>query len=320
MPEPIHRDRLDGAAVAVAVFCCALWGGNSVAVKYAIPDLPPIGCAAVRFLIGLPVNFLIWRSSGHSLRVDRSLWWLVLLHGLFTVVQIGTFNWGTSHSEAGRSSVFINIHPLVVAPLAWLVLGERMGPRGVAGLVSAAAGVLVLLSEPYRRGGTGGMLTGDLVVLGSGLVFGVQTIVQKLTFPRIPATTLLVLQTAVAAALAGSTSLAWEGPGAFHFTRGAVLGVLYQGLAVSGCAFGIWFILLRRYPAGRLATIAFLTPLIGVGLGHVTRGEPLTPPLLVGGAFVGFGIFLSASGRVPRTTPPPFEIDTDLGLPGEDAL
>ena len=37
MPEPIHRDRLDGTAVAVAVFCCAIWGGNSVAVKYAIP-------------------------------------------------------------------------------------------------------------------------------------------------------------------------------------------------------------------------------------------------------------------------------------------
>ena len=71
--------------------------------------------------------------------------------------------------------------------------------------------------------------------------------------------------------------------------------------------------LLRRYPAGRLATVAFLTPLFGVGLGNLMRGEALTPALLAGGGLVGLGIFLVASDRTARHAPP------DLGLPGEDA-
>ena len=310
MPDPTTRDRLDAAGFAAAVVCCALWGGNAVAVKYAVPDFPPLGCAAVRFLIGVPVLAVILRSSGQAFSVGRPLWGLLLLHGALTAAQIGTFNWGTSHSEAGRSSVFINIHPLVVAPLAWLVLGERLGLRGLAGLAAAVAGVGVLLAEPLRKGGG---LTGDLVVLGSGMIFGVQTIAQKLTFSRIPPTTLLFGQTCLAATLAALYSLAFEGPGTFHVTTGAVWGVLYQGLAVSGLGFALWMLLLRRYPAGRLATVAFLTPIFGVGLGTLFRGEALTLSLLAGGSLVGLGIFLVASDRTAHRATP------DLALPGEDA-
>lgn len=308
--DPATRDRLDAAGFAAAVVCCALWGGNAVAVKYAVPDLPPLGCAAIRFAIGLPLVALVCRTSGQALTVRRPLWGLLLLHGLLTAAQIGSFNWGTSHSEAGRSSVFINIHPLIVAPMAWLLLGERLGGRGLGGLAAAAAGVGVLLAEPLSRGGG---LAGDLVVLGSGVVFGVQTIAQKKTFPLIPPTTLLFAQTAVACVLAAAYSRLFEGPRAFHVTPRAVAGVLYQGLAVSGLGFAAWMILLRRYPAGRLAAIAFLTPLFGVGLGNLMRGEPLTAALLAGGGLVGLGIFLVASDRTAHHAPP------DLGLPGEDA-
>ncbi len=310
MSNSISRDRLDAAAFAVAVVCCALWGGNAVAVKYAVPDLPPLGCAAIRFAIGLPIIALVCRSSGDPLTVPRPLWGLLLLHGLLTAAQIGTFNWGASQSMAGRSSVFINIHPLIVAPLAWIFLGERLGLRGIGGLAAAAAGVGVLLAEPLKRGG--GPI-GDLVVLGSGIIFAVQTIAQKKTFPLIPPTTLLFAQTALACLLSAVYSLVFEGPGAFHVTPGAVAGVIYQGLAVSGLAFAAWMILLRRYPVSRLATVAFLTPLFGVGLGSLMRGEPLTASLALGGGLVGLGIFLVASDRSLHRA------SADLGLPGEDA-
>ncbi len=310
MPDPRPRDRLDAWGVGATVVCCLLWGGNAVAVKYAVPNFPPFGCAAIRFVIGLPIVAVVVHSSGASFRVARPLWGLLLLHGLLTALQIGTFNWGTSHSEAGRSSVFINIHPLIVAPLAWLLLGERLGLRGLTGLATAAAGVVILLSEPLRRGGG---YMGDLVVLGSGLLFGVQTIAQKKTFPYIPPTTLLFGQSVLAAIITTAFSLLFEGPGAFRVTPRAIAGVLYQGLAVSGLCFALWMILLRRYPAGRLATIAFLTPLFGVGLGHMMRAEPLTLSLLAGGACVGLGIFLVASDRTTS------EAEPDLGLPGEDA-
>ena len=274
MPDVTSPRQMDARGVMGMVACCALWGGNAVAVKFATPDLPPLGCAAIRFLIGLPVVALVCRGLGDSPWVGRPLWRLLGLHAVLTAVQITMFNWGVNLSEAGRSSVFINIHPLVVAPLAWLFLGERLGARGLFGLGSSVLGVLILLAEPLRRGGG---LMGDLIVLGSGVVFGVQTIAQKKTFPLIPPATLLFAQSLLAIPLVflAEPRVRRVAIGIIS-PESALWGVLYQGVGVSGVCFTLWILLLRRYPAGRLATLSFLTPLFGVGLGHLTRGEPLT--------------------------------------------
>ncbi len=307
--EGVRRDHLDGPGLAAAVACCALWGGNAIAVKAAVPSIPPFGCAGLRFLLSLPVLVIVCRAMGQPLIVPRKRLGLVLVHALFTVTQIGMFNWGTSHSLAGRSSILINIHPLVVAPLAWPLLGERLGWRGWTGLLSATLGVLLLM---LARGGGGG-LTGDLVVIASGVIFAMQTIAQKKTFPIIPPTTLLLWQSIVALPLFFLYSALVEGLDSYHFTMNVFWGVVYQGLAVSGFCFTTWMLLLRAYPAGRLASVAFLTPLFGVALGNLVRGEALTPSLLMGGLLVGTGIYLTASDRVAH------HVEPDIGLPGDDA-
>ncbi len=299
MNLPSER-QLDAAGLASVVLCCALWGGNAVAVKFAVPDLPAMGCAGLRYLIGLPIVASVCRASRQPFWGGRRALPWIGLHALLTVAQIGTFNWGTSLSLAGRASVFINVHPLVVAPLAWFVLGERMDIRGLFGLGAAATGVSILLSGALRGGG--GNLVGDLIVLGSGVIFGVQTIAQKLTFPHVPPATLLFSQSVIAIPIFLAYSVGFEGIEAFHFTRGAVLGVLYQGLAASGLCYTLWFVLLRRYPAGRLSTIAFLTPIFGIGFGKLFNGESLTWPLVVGGGLVGAGISLVASAKVGRVS------------------
>jgi drug/metabolite transporter (DMT)-like permease len=309
-PEPTASERLGATGVAGAVLCCALWGGNAVAVKFSVPDLPPFGCAGLRFLISLPVIAVVCRGLGQTLRISRPFWGLVGMHAVLTVLQIGTYNWGTSHSLAGRASVFINVHPLVVAPLAWGLLGERLGIRALVGLGAAALGVLILLSSSLQVGGS---LAGDLVVLASGTIFGIQTIAQKKAFRRISPTSLLFAQTLLAIPLFFAYSAIVEGFETYRFTPEAVGGLLFQGLAVSGICFTTWMLLLKRYPAGRLATIAFLTPLFGVGLGHLTRGESLSWHLLAGGSLVGWGIYLVASDRTAHGQ------DSDIALPGEDA-
>ena len=290
--------RIDAAGLGVATLCCLFWGGNAVAAKLTVSaaNLPPIGASGFRFLLSLPVVAWVGYRVGASVRVAPRDWWLILVHGILAAIQIGSFNWGTSLSEAGRSSVFINIHPLIVAPLAWLLLGERLGLRSILGLLVAALGVAVMLAKPLLQGGGGG-LTGDLIVLGSGVVFGIQTIAQKKTFPIIAPTTLLLLQSMVAVPLSFGFSLLVEGSSVYHFTTTALGGIFYQGFIVSGLTFSLWMILLRRYFAGQLAAVSFMTPLFGIALGTLIRRESITLPLLIGTVAVGLGIYLAASDR-----------------------
>lgn len=301
---------LDALATAATVLCCLLWAGNTVAVKFTVPDLPPFGSAGLRFVIALPVIGWACRRLGHSLAIRRRDWPLAGLHTILTTLQIGLFTWGTAHGLAGRSSIFVNVHPLVVAPLAWIFLGERMGVRGVMGLAAASAGLLALLWNPAQ--GSEGRI-GDLVVLASGAVFGIQTIAQKKTYPRIPPTSLLFAQTVGSIPLFFLISWRVEGFSSYDFSTRARWGLAYQGLMVSGICFTVWMVLLRRYSASRISTIAFLTPIFGVALGKLIRSEPLTWPLILGGVLVGIGIYLVAVDRVEHRLAPVSE------LPGEDA-
>jgi drug/metabolite transporter (DMT)-like permease len=107
----------------------------------------------------------------------------------------------------------------------------------------------------------------------------------------------LFYQSVVAIPLSFLYSAEFEGSASYHFTTESVLGLAYQGLFVSGLAFAVWMILLRRYPAGRLAAVAFLTPLFGIALGTLIRGEAFTLPLVLGASLVGAGIYLVAGEK-----------------------
>lgn len=289
---------LDGMAIAGAALCCALWGGNAVAVKAVVGEVPPIGLAMIRFAISIPV--IAWIASRTSARfgIRRSSWWLVPIHGLFMAVQVSSFNWGTSYGQAGRSSVFINVHPLVVTPLSVWLLGERVGWRALFGLMSAFAGVIVLMAGRLMGGGDP---KADIIVFGSGCLFGVQSIFQKWSYKQVAPATLLLWQTPFAIVFCLLGTMILESGQPWHVDSSGAWAIVYQGLAVSGVCFSVWSLLLGRYEAARLAALGFMTPLFGITLGTLIHSEPVTPSLLVGAAMVGAGVYFTAADKTTRT-------------------
>ena len=292
------------------VVCCAFWGGNAVAVKFATPELPPFAIAGFRFLLSLPVLAIVCRLVGQPLWVKPEHWRLLLGHALITVAQIGS----STGAEAIPRRVDRRSSSTSTPDRRASGLGDPRRTAGLAmrrGLSSAAVGVALVLSTSF--GGTDPNLSGDLVVLASGAIFAAQTIWQKLTFSRIPPATLLFNQSVVAVPLFFLYSGLFEGFATYRFTPTVVLAVVYQGIAVSGFCFSIWLLLLGRYPASQLATVAFVTPMFGVGLGRWLKHDDLSPSLVLGGLLVGLGIYLTASDRAEHLPP------DDVELPGEDA-
>ncbi len=67
------------------------------------------------------------------------------------------------------------------------------------------------------------------------------------------------------------------------------LGIFYMGLAVNAITFVVRAELFRRYSANTVSTFLFLTPVIGLVLGHLFLGEPLTRAVGLGAIVVFFG-------------------------------
>ena len=80
----------------------------------------------------------------------------------------------------------------------------------------------------------------------------------------------------------------------FFVLLGATLASLFfQIVIVAGASYLGWFWLVRQYPATRLSSFSFLTPVMGVLAGGVLLGEPLTPAVFAALGLVGAGIWVA---------------------------
>ena len=86
-------------------------------------------------------------------------------------------------------------------------------------------------------------------------------------------------------------------PGVFAPTPAVWTSLFFQTFIVAGASYLGWFWLIRQYPATRLSSFSFLTPVMGVLAGGLLLGEPLTPAVFAALGLVGAGIWVANRPR-----------------------
>ena len=137
-------------------------------------------------------------------------------------------------------------------------------------------------------------MAGDLLVLGSAMLWGATTVLVKASraLQRCTAEKVLAYQLFGALPLLIVAAL---GAGEARVPDASALAwwsLLYQGAVVAFASYLAWFWLVARYPAGRLSAFSFLSPLFGVLAAGWMLGEPVTPALLLGLVLVCAGLWL----------------------------
>ena len=284
---------LDSSAAALAVVLCLSWGFNQVAVKLALPDIPPLIQAAFRSTFGTFI-VLIW-ARARGLRVMRADGTLAagLVAGVLFGLEFLLIYRGLLWTTASRASLFLYTAPFfVVVGTRWLLPADRFDKWQWLGLVLSFSGLAVAFGMPTPQGHPHELI-GDLMLVLAGAAWGATTLVVKATnlartsFEKILLYQLIVSAPvlALAAHLFGERVV--ETPSAI-----ALASLGYQTFWVVSITFLAWFALVQRYSASRLSVFTFLTPLFGVTAGHLVLGEPLTPLFTLAVALVVGGLVL----------------------------
>jgi drug/metabolite transporter (DMT)-like permease len=226
------------------------------------------------------------------LEKDGTLWWGIAAGLLFTAEFIFVY-WGLEFTNASRAIIFLNISPFIVALGAQLFIpGEQLRIIQVVGLCCAFAGIVVAFSESatytsYR------ILIGDGMLAVAAVFWGATTVLVKAgPLSRIRPGKTLLYQLAVSAVFLPIGSLIKDESGIVHMTPVIAGCLAYQIVWVAFITFLAWFWLVRKYPASRLASFTFLTPIFGVIAGGVLLKEPISNTLLLTLLLVGTGIYL----------------------------
>jgi drug/metabolite transporter (DMT)-like permease len=144
-------------------------------------------------------------------------------------------------------------------------------------------------------------LAGDLLALAAGIGWGMTTLVIRATRLRsAPASQVLWYQLGVSAVMFFAAGT-WAGDTPFVSMSGiSIASVLYQMIWVTTITYGIWFVLIGRYSATNLSVITFVTPVMGVLMGHLILDEALAGNLLLAVTAVAGGILLVSLPRRSR--------------------
>ncbi|MGZ8982017.1 MAG: DMT family transporter, partial [Burkholderiaceae bacterium] len=221
-----------------------------------------------------------------------------LIAGVLFASEFFFIYYGLPHTTASRMIVFLYLAPCLTAlGLALFVPGERLSALQWIGTLVAFAGIVVAFAEGLV-GGRAETVFGDLCgVLGAGFWAATTVVIRATRLGRASATKTLGYQLGISALLLPLFSLALGEPGVMRLTLVSVASLVYQGVIVAFASYLVWFWLLTRYLAGRLAVFGFLTPMAGVAFGVLLLDEPLSPVFGLGALLVGAGIALVNAPR-----------------------
>ncbi len=290
---------LTAAAVMLCLTTAFLWGGTAVSNQFAVDHLPPLFVGGVRFLLA-GLFMLPWCVVERApIRITRAQWKPVLIMSALLFLQIGSFNIGGKWSTSSHASLFVNTYVFWVAAIEhFLMRTIRLSSRAILGLIIAGVGVALLVLSTAKPTGTTAQsldtptLTGDMVLILSGLILALKVLYTKDAVRHIAPGTVILWHDFLGAAMFFAASLLCEPiprsmPGA-----STVWALLYGGIVVSGFCFAAHAWQLRTYGASQISVFSFATPIFGVALGVLMRGDGLSPWLLVCGIAVAVGITL----------------------------
>jgi drug/metabolite transporter (DMT)-like permease len=288
-----RKNHLDTRATALLLACCAFWGLQQILIKTTVTEVPPLWQASIR-MGGAVVLLWLWCAWRRVPLFERDgtlpggLLAGALFAGEFTCIYIGL-----QHTTASRLTVFLYTSPFVVALLLpRFVPAERL--RGVqwVGLAIAFAGVVLAFSESVGRS-TSGQLRGDALALAAGVMWGLTTLAIRTTrLATASAEKTLFYQIAVTAAISPLLSLMLDERWSLSYSTYAWFSIALQTVIGAFASYLAWMWMLRHYPATRISSFTFLTPLFALVFGVVLLSEPLTLQLVLALAGVALGIVL----------------------------
>ena len=283
---------LSPGAAALMLMLCLSWGFNQIAVKLALPDIPPMLQATIRSAGALPVLLLIARLRGVKLFARDGTLGAGLFAGVLFGLEFVMIYRGLLLTSAARAVVLLYTAPFFVALGSYQFLGERLRPWQWGGLALSFAGVALAIGVP-QPDVDASVLLGDLLIVGGAAMWAATTLIVKATpLLRAPPEKALGYQVALsipilglAAWISGETLRRVPGPLALSL-------MAYQAVWVVGLTFLLWFGLVRTYSASKLSAFTFITPLFGVVASYFIMHDSLTLAFGAAALLVIAGLYL----------------------------
>lgn len=297
-----------------------VWGSTYLAIRYVVTSLPPLLTAATRFLLAALVLalFLVIRRGVSSLAATRRQY--AHAAGVGLLLLLGGNGCVVIAEDQGLPS---GLAALIIAAVPlWVVLLRALGHdpparRTLLGVAIGFVGLAVLLGPGARPAGVG--VASALLIIVSSVLWSIGSfLASRIDLPREP------LVASVAEMVGGAAGLLLVGLARServdvgHVEASSLIALAYLVVFGSVVAFTAYSWLLGVAPVSKVATYAYVNPVVAVILGALFVDEKVTATSVAGGllTLLAVAVVVSEEGR-RRTEPLAVPADAPAQIPEE---
>ena len=275
------------------------WAGVYSAYKVMGPELASGGIVTLRFGLAGVFMLLAWPWYPGAAPRGRDLVNTCIMGCLVFVLGQRLQVYGNQIGTAGNSAVLVGVDPLIASLGAALFLGERIGPRRLAGFALGMCGV-ALLNGVWRQDFQWTGLVPSLIFVSSFVSDSACSVMGKPIIARADAMKMLTLSLLAATAV----NLLIDGPATLTAAKTLPLqawGLLLTLASVcTAIGYTVWFVVIRECPVNVAALTIFAQSVFGVALAALWLREKLHWGHLLGSLAIVAGLVLGLSRQIKR--------------------
>jgi drug/metabolite transporter (DMT)-like permease len=285
---PISRR---SAIILAFALVYVFWGSTYLGIQVAVERVPPILLAGTRFTVAGGLMLVFCALTGRSVRVSRrQILELAVVGFLLLSVSNSALAWAEISLPTGLSALLVAIVPIwfLLVERFLLPTGDRVTRSGTAGVALGGLGVGVLFWPKLATGPTLGwaQLAACLALLASSFTWAFGSVLSrrfKVALDPLAASGWQMLCAGVIN-LGAAVALGEHRRATWNVT--SISAIAYLVVFGSWVGYSAYIWLLRHVPTSKVATYAYVNPIVAVLLGWAFLGESLDRYIIAGAAII----------------------------------
>lgn len=266
-----------------------IWSTTPLAISWSIESGGFLFGILGRFSIASVVIGLLLLSLRRPLPLNNAAIQTYLVGSISVYGAMITVYWAVQFIPSGWISVLFGLAPILTGLFARIVLGEdAFAINKVIGMTLGLAGLALVFatelpSHDQALLGIIGCIVSVSLYSGSSVL--VKKINAEVSGIQVTAGSLWISTPAVAL-----TWMVFGEPMPESLSMRTLVGISYLGVIGSVLGFSLYYYVLGKLDASRVALMTLITPISGLLIGHWFNAEPLTERILIGAALIVLGL------------------------------
>ena len=295
MPKPSSK-----ALIIVAFFSIyIIWGSTYLLNKIAVTELSPFYLASIRFFCASVLIFSIAKVLKMKLSITKKQFRNSILVGfLFLVYGNGVFVWALRYVDSGFAALLASTQPLFVLLLMRLMDNKKMKPKSLIGVGLGLVGMYLLVSQQDLVANEGALL-GIFMIFTCVLGWSYASVfVSKADMPEnyfVATGYQMAIGSIMLLCASLLTKEEWISP--LEWSKDVKIAMFLLITFGSIVAFTAFNFLLKQVSTEKVATSAYVNPIVAMLLGWYVLDETLSTQSIVAAVVLLTGVYFITSRK-----------------------